>query len=1152
MKFAWRNPPQDPAAAGGQSIKHGLENEPLMGVQLPAPEKKPEEFKPPETPEEKLRKERANLSEEVRLTKSEILTKERIRELATTREYNQETLNDLHNLDIQKRAAEQPKPWRTFQCLTTAILTRIFHEKPDMRFESVGELVSFLVREQKYLQPGDSGVVDILRNLQSSPDAALNIDANETWPELLNLAKEAAPLLPEIEKHEKSGWSKVIEKDPTGALRFLQEHPTVRKIAITAGLLGAACLIGKWIFGRKKQTADSAPSAQPEKSRWFSRFLKVATLGIAGAFAFGYAKRHTGEWKQWLKELWEKPEQFEALAKRIKLEPKILGRLGKESYAKFMKGNLEGDKGWGWVATKASEGLGVDSAPSGYGKRSILGVDIPFSGLSIAEVNQVRNFLKTAGQNQRVQEALKKNNVDLNNETTTLATVFAVLNDLEKTGTLEKALEDNKENPDNDPEKDVAVETDKETTVTVASKTYNELKEFAKDEAPHMRAVFEKWEKVGYAKIIWNMGEFAKDIVQAAEKEDHVALVLSGSQIVIWNGLKYVVLTSWDIMADTFKNAAEAVFLDKVTAPDVVKAYLNRTFEFMVIGGAIGLIRGTKMSSGRFGLIPKGVFGGGIPGILRGAAKGAVLPFHVGYKTFRAGALVYHHAQELPWRIKRTFTGAEAHAQYWGEQARIEAETLRRWLRWREYKVGGVIHPVKSIIAKHLIPEDIDAYIHRYGSRFSNAYNRFAKTYNETFRTDIEAGTRRALTPMKFDPRIDSRMEALANLIDKEFPETKLGETKKAATTFDEALEAEKLRIDPKKTRLGKYWSKLSTWVGPAAAAMTIYHLETAEDKKKAVAETALGYAGFIGGVTVTERTFGKLLKNPIYHGIAVTLGGIAGSMGLTGGLEDTVNDYFLRFPGAYQASAEIAHIAELASGAYIAKSALKLAASETGVKAAEKIGIKVGLKGLEEALMKKLVASTLNKRLTAIVSKEVFTKIAARIGIKLGARGAILVAGHAIPGVNLIALAVDAALLPFLAKDIYDIVSAVNNASKLNELMRQRREYAFKNVEILDPPDAKRKFEEQKTALMAQEEEKIMAFFSQFPETKIKIIREGVQGSEIWTFRNGTVEGLAINDDKGEEIVAMESKDMEKLGEKTFPETAAASPNPEAMPQAA
>ncbi len=62
------------------------------------------------------------------------------------------------------------------------------------------------------------------------------------------------------------------------------------------------------------------------------------------------------------------------------------------------------------------------------------------------------------------------------------------------------------------------------------------------------------------------------------------------------------------------------------------------------------------------------------------------------------------------------------------------------------------------------------------------------------------------------------------------------------------------------------------------------------------------------------------------------------------------------------------------------------------------------------------------------------------------------------------------------------------------------------------------------------------MGFFDQFEHIRIKIVRQDTPGLEIWTMKKGELEGLAIHDGEGKEIVAMNSKDMAALGEKTFP----------------
>lgn len=1067
-----------------------------------------------------LKQARAGLAEEVQGEKSKLVTREYIVELTRAKESNPETLKHLKGLDINKSGPEQEQEWRTLQAIISCLLARLYQHNAQRDLGSLRDFPRLIQEGRRYIPVDAATLISFFRQIEAAPSSPLRRDLEAVWPQLLDLAANVARELPKIEGMEKNGWDKPIPiyERP---LKWLQEHPTARKIAIVAGALGAAFFIGKLIFSGGK------------KKGMIGRILGgAAVVGTVAAFSYGYLKREKSGWLEWLTQWFEKEQKepaFEKLSKRINIPPETLQKLGKESYGKFMKGNLEGDSGWGWVGTKASEGLGFEKAPTGFGQQTIFGIPLPFSGISLAEANKVRNFLANTIKKNEIAGALQRNGVNLKDEKTTLASVFAVLNDLEKNGSLEEALEPATENPDNNPDEDVAVETAPDSALAVGAKTYKHVTELVKNDAPRITDVLEKWKKRGFKDIIFNSGDFAKDLVLAAEKTEKVSLLISATQIIIWNAGRYVILASGGALVETFKKAAEAVFMDKVNKGDVWDTYKNHAYEFIVIGGVIGFFRGAKVS-GNIGLIPQGMLGR-IPGALRGSLKGAIFPFTTAYRISRAGAFIYHEAQELPWRFKRVFSGAEAHAQYWGEQARIEAEAYRRWYKWHEYRIGALRDPIKSPLAQHFLPEDIEKNLRRYGSRFSNAYNRFTLIYNEAFDQAIKGGTKRSLERLTFNPSIDARFEQMRELIDREFPETKAG-ILRAATTFEEALEAEKLRIDPKETKLAKYWSKLATFIGPVAAGHTIYYLETADDKKKAIAETALGYAGFISGVTVMERTVAKAIKNPLWHGFFVTLGGIGGAMGFTGGLENIVNDYFIRFPGAYKASEEVANILELASGGYLARRGLAFAA-HMAPKALEGMATKVGLKTLEEALTKKLLTSAFIKNIGAVVSRIGLGTLAKKLGVKLGQRGAILVAGHAIPGLNMLAVATDVVLLPFFAKDMYDIVAAIGNARQLNELMHERRNHAFTNVEILEPPEAKIAFESQRDDFLKKGEKDILAFFENIPAAKLRIIRQDSPGNEIWTLRRGVLEGLAIYDEHNKEIVSLQSKDVSGIAEK-------------------
>ena len=151
----------------------------------------------------------------------------------------------------------------------------------------------------------------------------------------------------------------------------------------------------------------------------------VATVGILGAFAYGYMKREHPDWLKWLKDKFkDDTEDFEPIARRFNLKAGVLSRLSRESYVDFMQGETKLD----WASEKLSDF--VDSPPSKFGRRRVpfLDYEIPLSGVSLAEVQEVRNFLKDAVKNPKIAAKLKEYNVDIGDKETSLASVFAVLN----------------------------------------------------------------------------------------------------------------------------------------------------------------------------------------------------------------------------------------------------------------------------------------------------------------------------------------------------------------------------------------------------------------------------------------------------------------------------------------------------------------------------------------------------------------------------------------------------------------------------------------------------------------------------------------------------------------------------------------------------
>jgi len=333
-------------------------------------------------------------------------------------------------------------------------------------------------------------------------------------------------------------------------------------------------------------------------------------------------------------------------------------------------------------------------------------------------------------------------------------------------------------------------------------------------------------------------------------------------------------------------------------------------------------------------------------------------------------------------------------------------------------------------------------------------------------------------------------------------------------------------------SKLLQYFTVLEKIAGPATAAMILYHLNTAPDKKKALAETGIGLGIFMAGMKLTDWAVGSRLSptSPLKIGARAVIdlmGGIAGAMGLTEPITDIVDNYILTFSGAYGASDEVLSAVNKVMTIYGLRTIEK-----AGIKIAEKTGIKV----LEKIFITK-VESTLLKRVSKIAGVGVLKTILKSLGWKGTAVG-IMLADDAGPQAVIAwiddILAVG--LLLWSAKDIYDMFMVIRGALKLNEEMKVRGTLPISGFEIRDPKSqaALQQVLNQSGKTMGDlqhmSEADLMPILRSVPEMEVEITREGVPGKEVWIMKNGEVVGMKVKDASGEVIAEVKDKDAEKI----------------------
>lgn len=332
------------------------------------------------------------------------------------------------------------------------------------------------------------------------------------------------------------------------------------------------------------------------------------------------------------------------------------------------------------------------------------------------------------------------------------------------------------------------------------------------------------------------------------------------------------------------------------------------------------------------------------------------------------------------------------------------------------------------------------------------------------------------------------------------------------------------------------YFPVLQKMIGTSAAVLMIYHLETATDKRKAVAETAAGLGSFLAGMKATDWAIGSKIGAPTTPGklIARTvinvMGGIATSLGFSEPIGKIVEHYFKKVPGSHAASGEVIDIFEKMTTRSTVGMIAKSAVGEGMLK---KLLVKGGLKGVTEVFEKK-ISSVFLKKIGEIAAKKGFVKILGMLGIK-GAIAAGLFADDATL-IGVVDDVVAVGLLAWSAYDIYELVTLVANAAAVQEEMDKRKTAEITSFKILDNKSRAALQEKLtpygKTVDNAYElgEQVLFDLLRTLPETAVEIKRQGVPGREIWYLKESEAVGITLFNEKGEEVAKISDEDAEEL----------------------
>ncbi len=322
---------------------------------------------------------------------------------------------------------------------------------------------------------------------------------------------------------------------------------------------------------------------------------------------------------------------------------------------------------------------------------------------------------------------------------------------------------------------------------------------------------------------------------------------------------------------------------------------------------------------------------------------------------------------------------------------------------------------------------------------------------------------------------------------------------------------------DLRNTRLLKYWPALKKSAGPAIAVAIIYHLETADDKRQAAAETGVTLAALWSGAKIGERATRSWTPTSVIGGMGksgvIFFTALITAAGVTEPVSDILDEMIPKFVGQQQVSLGLIDVFE----AYTARSLALKTTRKLGTKAGMEILKKKGLITVGKLLGKK-IESTVLKKIITFSSKGLMGKII----VSLGARGAVLavlVADDATV-IGVIDDVVAVGMAAWMAKDIYDVAVLASRAIKIKDTMEEFNKMPIANVEparVVDKKALEAALAVKGVNLEDLRNDEIMEVIKSIPDIRIKITREGSTGYEEYRFVKGEVFSTKIKTKTGE-----------------------------------
>ncbi|MBU1935192.1 hypothetical protein KKF04_04005, partial [Patescibacteria group bacterium] len=314
-----------------------------------------------------------------------------------------------------------------------------------------------------------------------------------------------------------------------------------------------------------------------------------------------------------------------------------------------------------------------------------------------------------------------------------------------------------------------------------------------------------------------------------------------------------------------------------------------------------------------------------------------------------------------------------------------------------------------------------------------------------------------------------------------------------------------------------EYMPVMERVFGSAVAALILYHLETAEDKRKAIFECTVGLGTFMAGAAATEKALSvwkpKTIKGFLGKKGLVLLGGLGTAIGVTEPISDILDDLWPHFIGEQQLYTEIIDIVEKSTGRSFVRTGFSLAERKivrTGVE-------RMGLKSLS-SLMTRKVESTALKKIATFTSKSLMRKLAVSLGVK-GTTIALLIADDA-TWIGVLDDIVAVGMAVWMAKDIYDIAVLARKALKIKVALEDYNEMPIASIEPsteVDRNAIEAELAVRGKTLEEMTDEEMMEMIQSMPDIRLKITREGATGYEEYRFVRGEIWSTTIKNEAGE-----------------------------------